>query len=79
MNLSQGGMCLEAVGRLAINVECHFTLSHLGQTFRVTGFVRWCRLSRTLQTDIGDSVPIYVAGVAIKDEASLELLAPFLG
>jgi len=78
MNLSEGGMCVEAVGRLAINVECYFTLSHRGESFRISGFVRWCRLSRTLQTDSGDSVPIYVAGVSVKDERSLELLSPFL-
>lgn len=79
LNVSQGGMCLEAVGRLAIGTECHFTLSNQGDVFRVSGFVRWCRLSRTLQTDDGDSVPIYVAGVSIKDEASRERIEAFLG
>jgi len=79
LNVSQHGLCLEAVGRLAIGVECHFTLASQGDSFRVSGFVRWCRLSRTLQTDDGDSIPIYVAGVSIRDDSSAAKLEHFLG
>jgi hypothetical protein len=68
LNFCAGGMAIETSSGLRVGARYTFRLGRPWMSFRVTGSVRWSRLTRTQSQGNGEVTPIFVAGIAIEAE-----------
>ncbi len=77
INLSLGGAAIEAEKRLNIGSEYTLKLESGKEPLSLKGVVVWSVISKSRQTEKGDSVPVYTAGLQFKevfDEKARSLL-----
>jgi Tfp pilus assembly protein PilZ len=67
LNLSVGGMAVEARKRLDVGRSYMFTIRKLQDTIRLPGRVAWCVLCRTERVSDIEVVPIYHAGIHFEE------------
>ena len=67
LNLSLDGVALETSDYLEIGRSYSLKLTHEEEELALRGRVVWCRMVRTEQTEEGDSVPVFNAGVHFED------------
>jgi hypothetical protein len=63
-NLSRTGMSIETTSQPAVGGNYPFKLKYERQSIELDGNVRWCSLKRTDRSRMGDTLPVYEAGLA---------------
>lgn len=63
LNLSPGGMALEAESWLQVGRSYTVTLRHESETVQLRGRVVWSKLGRTRKTEKGEVLPVYTSGL----------------
>jgi len=67
VDISISGIKIESDRRLDIGREYSIRVSHGDDSVRVVGSVVWCVLTRVIDADKGENVPVYRAGIEFKD------------
>jgi len=67
LNLSDGGVAIEAEKRMNMGADYVLKLKDLKTSLALRGVVVWSYITNSRHTDTGDSVPIYHAGLQFRN------------
>lgn len=70
LDLSSRGMSVRTSTALAPGRSYAVKVDHDGRTLSLSGTVAWCRLQGTRQTETGERVPVYAAGIELGGDPS---------
>jgi hypothetical protein len=75
IDLSCGGMCLEAVTRLTPGLSFRFRVRHRGLIVHLTGEIRWSAVSAVMATSGGATLEFHRAGARFATDLPESLIA----
>lgn len=67
VNVGEIGFALETPQGLSVGKAYHFTIRLGDRQLRLTGHIRWCRLTSTRSNGGSESLPVYKAGIALAE------------
>ena len=73
VNLSEFGMAIETLIDLPPGDELAFRLRRHARSMELRGWIRWCKLVRTISTSSGKELTVFHSGVEF-DDATIEVI-----
>jgi hypothetical protein len=73
VNLNEFGMAIETLIDLPRGYELTFRMRRNGNQLELRGWIRWCRLARTISTSEGKELSVFHSGVEF-NEATISVV-----